>query len=55
LFTLGLDAPDEHGDVGALPATVGVELVKDELAQLLENGISNGPLLHPSQQELENT
>jgi hypothetical protein len=48
MLALGLDAPDEHGDVRALPATVSVKLVEDEEAEILENGISNGPLLHPS-------
>ena len=32
---------------------VGVKLVKDEVPEILENGISDGPLLHAGKQELE--
>ena len=50
---MGLDAPDEHGDIRTLPPTVGVKLVKNEVPEILEDGISNRPLLHPCEQELE--
>ena len=50
---MGLNAPDEHGDVSTLPSTIGVKLVKNEVPKMLEDGISNGSLLHPSEQELK--
>ena len=53
LLALSRDAPDEQGDVRTLPSTVGVKLIKNEVPEMLENGISNGPLLHPSEQELK--
>ena len=48
-----LDTPDKHGNIRALPTTVGVQLIKDEIPKIFEYGISNGPLLNARQQKLK--
>jgi hypothetical protein len=53
LLALCADTPDEHSNIRALAAPVGMEFVEYEEAKILVDRISDWSLLDPRQQELE--
>src|SRR6266545_2341538 len=53
MATAGADAADEHSHVRPLTASIGVEFVEDEKAQVLVNGIAYSTFPHAGQEQFQ--